>query len=159
MCPQSSLAVRLHHEVVGARRLRCDRNDASCPVGAARERLAAGRVEEQIAGLAFLSEYAAEGADELHCYMPYAASGAGDKHALARLEPTVDNESLPCAQPRHRQCRRLFVAQVLRLRREHGLWHDRVVGRDAIAVERRERDHLFAARLDDIGELVGRDCR
>ena len=107
-------------------------------------------------------------AGELHREAADAARGTVDQHALARAEPAVVEQPLPGGERGQRDRGALGVPERPRLRHQQLGGHRRVVGRDAVAVERREREHLVAGRdagdagpdfLDHSGELVGRDRR
>lgn len=92
--------------------------------------------------------------------------GAVDQDAFSRGQPPVVEQPLPGAERRKRDRGALGVLDRPRLADEQLGGHRRVVGGDAVTVERREREHPVAGRepghvraelSDDAGELVGRD--
>jgi hypothetical protein len=94
--------------------------------------------------------------------------GSVDQHALAGSQPAVVEEALPGGQRRQGDRGALGGAERPRPRHQKLGRHCGVVGRDAVPVERREREDLVARRdggdagsglLDHSGELVGRDRR
>jgi hypothetical protein len=56
--------------------------------------------------------------------MPDTPMGAGDGDPLTRLEPAMNNQRLPGAQPTHQQRRRPDMAQRRGLGRQHLGWDE-----------------------------------
>ena len=97
-----------------------------------------------------------------------ATRGTVNQDALGCGEPGVVEQSLPGGERGQRDRGALGVPERARPRHQQLGGQRRVVGCDAVAVERREREHLVAGRdagdagsdfLDHSGELVGRDRR
>jgi hypothetical protein len=80
--------------------------------------------------------------------------GTRNQDTLACLQAPVHEQPLPRTQPAHRQRRRLDMRQTRRLRRQHNRWHQRVVRGNAVAVERRKREHLLTSLGDHARQLV-----
>jgi hypothetical protein len=98
--------------------------------------------------------------------MTDAARGTGDQDAFPLLQPAVLEQTLPGAQGRERDRRARNVVQGARLGSEEIRLDGGVLGRDAVAVERGEREAGLADRdalyigsqgSHDARELVGRD--
>src|SRR5829696_3834074 len=108
---QQLLAVGLADDVAGAGRLRRARHAPAGQAGRAGQHLTARGVEQQVAWLARLHQQRAPAAGQLHGHMPDPAARPRDGDALPRLQPPMDDQRLPGAQPGHRDRRRLEVAQ------------------------------------------------
>ena len=140
-------------------------------VGRPSERVAAHRVEHEVDGLDASNEgrcrvqhllgsevprelggAGRSGADhvrpspfrELRRKVADAAGRAEDEDALSRLQLAVHEEALPRRQPGERERGALGVAQALGLRSEERGRHDRELGGDTIAIERRQGEDVFA---------------
>jgi hypothetical protein len=105
-------------------------------------------------------------AGELHREPADAARGTVDQDALAGLEPAVVEQPLPGGERGQRYRGALGVRERPRPGHQQLGGHGRVVGCNAVAVERRKREHLVARRdignaradlLNHSGKLVGRD--
>ena len=145
-------AIGLNNEVVSARCLGRNRDHPACLIGGTYQRLAASGVKQEIARFARIHHHRPEATGQLHSQVTDSATGSGDGDPLARLKAPVHNQRLPSAQSGHRQRCRLNVVQGRRLGRENLGWHQGVLGGNAIAIERRNCEHL-SARRNPVGVL------
>src|SRR5262245_31709247 len=156
-------AVRLDDEVRGAVGLLRNRYHSTRGLDGARERVAPDCVEHEVAPVALLRKLLT---GQLDGDVTDTAGRSQDSDALSLPQRAVVEEALPSRQPGHRKCCALGVRELLRPRRENGYRDHGILGSDAVAVERREREDLLPHRdvVDvrrDLGhhprQLVGRD--
>jgi hypothetical protein len=121
-----------HHEVRRTVHLLRDGDHSAGGAEGAYERLAADRIEDEVARLVRGGQLLP---GELDGEMADAATRTQDAHALALAQLTVIEEALPRAEPSERERRALDVWETAWLRREHGRRNERILCGDAVAVE------------------------
>ena len=91
-------------------------------------------------------------AGELHGERADSAGGTMDQDTLVWAEPAVVEQPLPGGERGQRERGALGVPERPRPRHQQLGGERRVVGCDAVAVERREREHLVTGR--DAGDVA-----
>src|SRR5262245_31721493 len=160
--------VRLDDEVSDAVGLLRDRDDSRCGADCRGETVPADRVEAGVAGLVLPGP---PRPGELSGEMPRSTVRSEHADALVLAEGAVVEEPLPRGQAGERERRALDVAQAPRFAGQHRGRDDCVLGGDAVAVERCEREDFFAVgdarqlvrgdrgqAVEGPGQLVACDC-
>jgi hypothetical protein len=159
------VTTRLHHEVRRTVHLLRDGDHSGCIAKGACERLAADRIEDEVARFARSGQLLP---GELDGEMADSATRTQNAYLLALAQITVIKKALPRAEPSEGERRALDLCESAWLRREHGRRNNRILRRDAVAVDGCECEDLVTRSdvaytrsnfRNDARQLVGRDRR